>query len=459
MRASILPYTLFLATLARAQLSGPVGPLVDYSTKAKNQTCNIIDYGALADGKTDISQPLLDAWGNCSVGGLVYIPPGNYSLAEDIELKHGQSSAIQLDGVIMRGHRGSYQMILIRDCNDFEFFSGNSRGAIQGFGYEYLQNDTYGERLLRIQEVSNFSVHGFALVDSPSYYIVLDTVSSGEVYNILIRGVTSVGATDAIDVWGENMWFHDIEVSNGDECVTVKSPAHNYLIENIYCNLSGGTAIGSLGTGTNISDIHYRNLYMNRADACFLKSNNGDGIIKNIIWENVIVHGGPYPLAIDEAWGDDRGSGGVQVSNLTFRNWHGESASASRPVIRLQCDSDVPCYDITIENVNLWANDSSDVVWLCENAYGDGACLSSGKGTTDLKTFTSKQTITATPSYAAPTMAADFTADLPSTRPFTIPPMPTSFYPGATPISTLLHLHGAGGLPSASPVSHHRRRH
>ncbi|RAH51972.1 rhamnogalacturonase A precursor [Aspergillus piperis CBS 112811] len=436
MRAIILPYILFLATLARAQLSGPVGPLVDYSTKARNQTCNIIDYGALADGKTDISQPLLDAWGNCFVGGLVYIPPGNYSLAEDIELKHGQSSAIQLDGVIMRGHRGSYQMILIRDCNDFELFSGNSRGAIQGFGYEYLQNETYGERLLRIQEVSNFSVHGFALVDSPSYYIVFDTVSSGEVYNILIRGVTSVGATDAID-----------------------SLAHNYLIENIYCNLSGGTAIGSLGTGTNISDIHYRNLYLNRADACFLKSNNGDGVVKNIIWENVIVHGGPYPLAIDEAWGDDRGSVGVQVSNLTFRNWHGESASASRPVIRLQCDSDIPCYDITIDNVNLWANDTSYVVWLCENAYGDGACLPSAKGTTDLKSFTSKQTITATPSYAAPIMAADFTSDLPSTSPFTIPPMPTSFYPGATPISTLLHLHGAGGLPSASPVSHHRRRH
>lgn len=66
-------------------------------------------------------------------------------------------------------------------------------------------------------------------------------------------------------------------------------------------------------------------------------------------------------------------------------------------MIRLQCDSDIPCYDITIDNVNLWANDTSYVVWLCENAYGDGACLPSAKGTTDLKSFTSKQTITATP--------------------------------------------------------------
>lgn len=76
--------------------------------------------------------------------------------------------------------------------------------------------------------------------------------------------------------------------------------------------------------------------------------------------------------------------------------------SASRPVIRLQCDSDVPCYDITIENVNLWANDSNYVVWQCENAYGDGACLSSAEGTKDLETFTSKQTITATPYVTCP---------------------------------------------------------
>lgn len=58
---------------------------------------------------------------------------------------------------------------------------------------------------------------------------------------------------------------------------------------------------------------------MNQADACYLKTHNGDGIIKNIVWENVIVHGGPYPLAVNEAWGKDVGSTGVQVQNLTFR--------------------------------------------------------------------------------------------------------------------------------------------
>jgi len=43
--------------------------------------------------------------------------------------------------------------------------------------------------------------------------------------------------------------------------VTVKSPSHNILVENIYCNWSGGCAMGSLGEDTDISDITYKNVY------------------------------------------------------------------------------------------------------------------------------------------------------------------------------------------------------
>lgn len=318
MQGTLLTLLGLLPVLINAQLSGSVGPLVDFATKAQNKTCDVTDYGAVADGETDIADALLSAWGDCAVGGLVYIPPGNYSLKTAIELKHGQSSAIQLDGIISRGADLAYQMILVRDADDFEFFSGNSKGAMQGYGYEYLQSGDYGVRFFRFQDVTNFSVHGFAAIDSPSYYFVFDTCSNGEIYNMLVRGVV-VGMTDAFDIWGDNIWVHDIEVTNGDECVTVKSPSTNMLIENIYCNLSGGTAIGSLGTSTNVSNIHYRNLYMNTADACYIKTNNGNGTVSNIIWEGVIVHGGPYPLTLNEAWGSDSGSIGVQLQNLTFK--------------------------------------------------------------------------------------------------------------------------------------------
>jgi rhamnogalacturonan hydrolase len=41
----------------------------------------------------------------------------------------------------------------------------------------------------------------------------------------------------------------------------VKSPAKNILVENVYCNWSGGCAMGSLGEGVDVSNITYRNIY------------------------------------------------------------------------------------------------------------------------------------------------------------------------------------------------------
>ena len=88
------------------------------------------------------------------------------------------------------------------------------------------------------------------------------------------------GGLDGIDVWADSrffnpsddvtttinmvllrltqsdIWIHDVTVSNKDECVTVKSLAHNMLIEDIYSNASGGCAMGSLGTGTSRFTLH-----------------------------------------------------------------------------------------------------------------------------------------------------------------------------------------------------------
>lgn len=67
-----------------------------------------------------------------------------------------------------------------------------------------------------------------------------------EAYQITVRG-PDMGGTDGIDViCTDNCYIHDIEVTNRDECISVKSPSNNILIEDIYCNQSGGMSIGSL---------------------------------------------------------------------------------------------------------------------------------------------------------------------------------------------------------------------
>ncbi len=106
---------------------------------------------------------------------------------------------------------------------------------------------------------------------------------------------SNIGGSDGVDVWGTNHWIHDVEVTNRDECVTVKvrdcfqepvdilltstrsrllatflssgvSVSHDgcgqikrrLSILSVWCNQSGGSAIGSLSDGTAIENILYR---------------------------------------------------------------------------------------------------------------------------------------------------------------------------------------------------------
>lgn len=68
-----------------------------------------------------------------------------------------------------------------------------------------------------------------------------------------------------------------------------QSPAKNILIENIYCNWSGGCGMGSLGADTDISDIVYRNIYTWKSNQMYMiKSNGGSGTVSNAVFENFI---------------------------------------------------------------------------------------------------------------------------------------------------------------------------
>ncbi|KAL3432519.1 RGase A [Aspergillus tetrazonus] len=444
---------LFLAPLlVKGQLSGSVGPLTSVSSKSQTKTCNVLDYGAVADKATDIGPALSSAWDECADGGVVYIPPGDYAIETWVKLSGGKACAIQLDGIIYRTGTDGGNMIMIEHTSDFEFFSSTSEGAFQGYGYEFhAKGSSDGPRILRLYDVSDFSVHDVALVDSPLFHFSMDTCSNGEVYNMAIRG-GDMGGLDGIDVWSTNVWIHDVEVTNKDECVTVKSPSKNILVENMYCNWSGGCAMGSLGTDTDISDIVYRNVYTWKSNQMYMvKSNGGSGTVSNLVLENFIGHGNAYSLDIDSAWssmstieGD-----GVELKNVTIRNWKGTEADGSqRGPIKVKCASGAPCTDVTIEDFAMWTESGDEQTYVCENAFGDGFCLADGDGTS---TFTTTLTASAAPSgYSAPSMDADLETAFGTDSEIPIPTIPTSFYPGATPYSALA---GASVSSSQAPAA------
>jgi len=335
-------------------------------------------------------------------------------------------------------------MIIVENTSDFEFFSLTSKGAIQGFGYTFLSQDKYGPRLVRLVSVTNFSFHDLALVDSPAFHLIVDGCTNGEVYNVIIRGANK-GGLDGIDSSGTNLWYHDIEVTNKDECVTIKNPSTYTLVENIYCNWSGGCAMGSLGTGTAISNIQYNKIYTWQSNQMYMiKSNGGDGYIKDCSFTNFIGHSNAYALDINEFWTEATlaSGNGVVISDLTFSNWQGTIVDPKRAPIQILCEGTAPCTGISLNNIKMWTDTNAAMHYVCESAFGSGYCLKGGTGTSSYTTTTTVST--APTGYSGAKMPDDLAAGLGISVSIAIPAIPTSFYPGVPAISALLNGHGAG---------------
>lgn len=279
-------------------------------------------------------------------------------------------------------------------------------------------------------------------MDAPALHFVLDTCDKGEVYNMLIRGGNK-GGLDGIDVWSTNIWIHDVMVTNKDECVTVKSPSSNILVENIYCNWSGGCAMGSLGEDVDVSNITYRNVYTwNSNQMYMIKSYGGSGTVKNVLLENFIGHGNAYSLDIDQYWAsmDEISGDGVQLSNIAVSNWTGTCADGSaRGPVKVLCADGKPCTGVDITDFAMWTEKGDELVNQCQSAYteADPAPFRLKEGSGSEYRVTKKTVSTEPSGYDAPKMSDDLDEAFGTTVEIPIPSYPKSFFPGIAPIHAL----------------------
>ncbi|KAI9363482.1 pectin lyase fold/virulence factor [Zopfochytrium polystomum] len=372
-----------LPALVSAQLSGPVGPTTPLSQKTT--VCNILDYGASTNG-SDVAPAILAAFNNCvkksSGGATLYVPPGDYSMVTWVTLNNGHNWAFQMDGTITRTGIAGGHMIIVNGGSDFEMFSSTQQGAFQGAGVDYHKQGlhVYGPRILRVVKVSGFSVHDLIFVDSPAFHVIFDNVSNGFVYNLIIRGHDE-GGLDGIDISCNNCHVQNIEVTNRDECVCVKSPSSYLLIEDIFCNQSGGMSMGSYNQSTAVANVHMRNIvsYYSTQFLMIKTYPNGNGYVKNCTFENFSGFTSAYALLVDQYWQNTpftQDTSGVVLSNLTFSNWTGASTDANqRPPTFFKCSMAAPCTAITVADVKFWDATHAMTADRCQSAYGAGACL------------------------------------------------------------------------------------
>lgn len=85
MRSFLPLFCLFASVVnATAIVKRSVGASTSLASKSK--LCSILDYGGVADGKTDISTAISSAFNKCVSGSAatLYIPEGSYSCTSNI---------------------------------------------------------------------------------------------------------------------------------------------------------------------------------------------------------------------------------------------------------------------------------------------------------------------------------------------------------------------------------------
>ncbi|KAI9648284.1 hypothetical protein NHQ30_002916 [Ciborinia camelliae] len=389
---------LHLSIFSQAQLTGPVGASTPLSEKTVE--CNILTlYPTFNPLTDDVSIPITNAFTSCvqkSAGSRLIVPAGNYTLKSSIVLSHATNWAFQLDGLITAHYFANYtgstppymvprarilegfagvkklnstingegdggfleNLIVIINAVDFEFYSSNGLGAIQGQGYLYrIAGNTNRPRLLRLISPINATIHDLLLIDSPKFHFVFDFGENIEVYHLTIRGA-NLGSYDGIDAIGTNYWIHDNEA-----CI-------------YFPNLEGHPR-GSLNVSAEISNIHARNIsVLGGNSVAFIKTYpGGSGYVSNILWENFRSKASLYGININQYWQQTfiPNTGAVTLTNLTFLNMTGSIQNgAKRGPLSLLASDYSPATNITLRDVRLWTETGADVVNHLANVFGTG---------------------------------------------------------------------------------------
>jgi len=195
-------------------------------------------------------------------------------------------------------------------------FTSNGRGTLDGAGdawwgipgIGYLQRGkdrphlfyVHGERdSENLLGSRNLLLENWLFLDSPHFTVNVKQVDTLEIRNCEVsarrteddhHGVIDMTAfnTDGFDVSGKNVWIHDCQIWNQDDCISVGDDSEHMLFERI--NASGiGLVIGSISHNT-VNNITFRDSYMHHTwKGLYLKFRKAGGVISNVLYENIIL--------------------------------------------------------------------------------------------------------------------------------------------------------------------------
>ena len=326
---------------------------------------NILDCGAVGDGKTLCTNAIASAVEQCEKlgGGVIYVPAGTY-LTGPIFLKSNMELNIEAGATLLfSADMNDYPVVNSRwegvkqDCyaslinaDNCENISITGRGTLDGQGafwwkiFRAKENKYPRPKMIAPYECKNVLIQGVTLTNSPSWTINTILCDNVTIDNVTINNPYDSPNTDGIDPEScSNIHISNCHVDVGDDCIAIKAgtegtaervPCKNITITN--CTMvhgHGGVVIGSEMSGS-VENVTISNCVFTNTDRGIrLKSRRYRGgavqdiRVDNVIMENVLC---PFIANLYYMWGPrgmdpdvvDKNPAPVTKDTPVFRRLH-----------------------------------------------------------------------------------------------------------------------------------------
>ncbi|BAT74833.1 hypothetical protein LR48_Vigan01g132600 [Vigna angularis] len=360
-------------------------------------TYNVINFGAKSDGKTDSTKAFLNAWAKACAStssASIYVPRGRFLLRSATfgGQCHNQAITFTIDGTLVAP--SDYRVIgSSGKWLQFEGVNGVSiRGGVldgQGTALWNCKNSGKGNcptgaTTLGFTNSNNVAISGLTSLNSQMFHIVFNGCQNVKLQGVKVMADGNSPNTDGIHVqMSSHVTILNSNIRTGDDCISIGPGTTNLWIENIACGPGHGISIGSLGK--DFKEAGVQNVTVKTVT--FTGTQNGvriktwgrpsNGFVRNVLFQDAIMVNVENPVIIDQNYcpgnkGCPGQASGVKVSDVTYRDIHG--TSATQVAVKFDCSSKYPCSGIKLEDVKLTYKNQR-AVSSCNHA--DGASLGS----------------------------------------------------------------------------------
>jgi polygalacturonase len=292
-------------------------------------SARILNFEDLGGKAFDVTYETAVANGNLFNATLNAIQPGDvfviprkiFTMVGGIKARGIKDFILQIDGTIVftndrdtwpKNSNGDVEECIYLEDIANVVFTSTGKGVIDGNGKEwwgaikFLKFQGDRPRLLHIKRSKNILMENLLLKNSPfwSFYAEdsdglhihhtdVDARWTNADYHTLID--LQAFNTDGFDVTGQNVYIHDCNIWNQDDCISVKDGSKDMLFERISC--SGlGLVIGSIGNSM-VKNITFRDSYMkNTVKGIYMKTRWYDAgpigetaSISDILYQNITM--------------------------------------------------------------------------------------------------------------------------------------------------------------------------